>query len=181
MKILATRVSTPDAAPDAAPDIHTYKVENGGGILKTGGKIKVTYKADRDRTDADGTGLPVRTSPVPVSLERRRQAVRIGFNIGPSARATVPIASEGLGIPYVGELVLGGTTAFKGHFDADVISLENTGVTNPSVDARRAELEALLREVHNASRGSVESIEVETTKDYGLHASVHYTAIYVKV
>lgn len=168
MKLLATRIKS--GAEQS--NVHEYEIKKGGGILKKGGLISVTYK---EETDA-ATGLKTRVSPPEVSTKAKRRSVSLGVGIGTTAKSTLPIISEGIGIPYVAELRLGGKTKFEGHFNENEISFGNTGITHPSTEARVAEFQSHLQSIAGASGGQITSIKCEAKDTLALNFGVKFTS-----
>ena len=165
MKILATRTNSRQDDPDT----HTYEVVKGGGILKKGGNITVTYGSMNDWTRHPPSAPSVQFKSTHTNL-------RVGVALGNSCSSTLPIFSEGIGIPKICEVQLPGRTKFKGHFDNASLVLESKGITNPLVKTRNAAMQKFLEGIGNSTGSNITSINCEPKKYHGAQVALDLTS-----
>lgn len=162
MKILANRTSN----QVGNPSVHTYEIVKGGGILEKGGKITVTYFSD-----ANGP-TPARARPSPsvptVDFKSTHTNLRAGIAVGGGCSSTLPILSEGIGIPKICEIQLLGRAKFKGHFDDRSFVLESKGITNPHMKTRNEAMQKFLKGIGDSPDSNIELIQYDARQIYGI-------------
>jgi hypothetical protein len=104
VKIYAERVESAD------PQIHNYQIKNGGGILDKSRPLTITYTdgalnalAPFGRRGVTSTvGEKPGSSRVPRQVAFKETMMSgPGFRIGTSSKASIPVLSQGFGIPKI--------------------------------------------------------------------------------
>jgi len=173
MKILANRVHP----QYEEPSVHTYQIIKGGGIIKKGGRIVVTQHPD---ADAPENSLPRYSEPVPVNFKSTHTNFRAGIALGTMCSSTIPILSEGVGIPKIFEIRLFGQAKFRGRFDEHSLVLESKGITNPNIETRKSAMKKFSQGIA-AINSNVKAIQCELKDDnFALFAGLSYSFVNTK-
>lgn len=139
MKILATRIHS----PSDDPDVMNYEVKKGGGILQKGETLSIV------RSSAKGPRVESAT------FKSAQTNIPLKIGIGTGCKSTLPIISEGIGIPRIIEFGLPGRVTFKGSFNADSFKLNSKGITNPRLNSRREAFCEFVGELRNSGPSDI--------------------------
>lgn len=120
--------------------------------MEKGGKITITRFPEADLNTQPRTDISVSTHKAVYNN------VRLGIGLGTTCKSTIPILSEGIGIPKVCEIQLLGRTKFEGSFTSDCLTLESKGITNPHIKTRKQAMQSFLNGITGIRKNNIASV-----------------------